>query len=224
MTYPIQFLKSIMILITVCLPIGLGVNLSYFISAAIKRKKLCIDYLGMIISYIIIFTIALISDMVSISNIKLNFNLLGFLLAIPAGLLCIGIEYVAGVGLNYLSTKRWVFQVSVHSVYSNSQKLDCWDISAVALFVILEELIFRCSLFSILLEFNISLLLICATAVAVFALNHVHWGIFIFIQKLLSGCVFVMLYVLFDYNIIIPIIAHLIQNFTLLLLSRRAKE
>lgn len=39
MAYPIQSLKTAMVLAMLCLPIGLGVNVSYFLSGAIKRKK-----------------------------------------------------------------------------------------------------------------------------------------------------------------------------------------
>ncbi len=122
MTYHTQFLKTIMMLVILCLPIGLGVNMSYFISAAVKN---------------------------------------------------------------------------VHSVYSDARKIDLWDILAVGAFVILEEFVFRSAIINALSELELSAALIVGIAIIVFALNHVHWGLFVFIQKLFSGCVFVLLYVIY---------------------------
>lgn len=224
MIYPTQFLKTIMVLVTLCLPIGLGVNLTYFISAAVRKKKICIDYLGMIISYSIIILISVLSGVGRPFDTNIKLDWLGLLVAVVCGGLCILIEYFVGVLLTYLSTKRWILKISVHSVYGNANKIDVWDILAVGAFVVLEELIFRSALINVLSEFELSIIWIAAIAVAVFALNHAHWGLFVFIQKLFSGAVFVLLYLIFDNNIIVPIVAHLVQNFTLLWLSRRIKN
>lgn len=224
MTYHTQFLKTIMMLVILCLPIGLGVNMSYFISAAVKKKKLSIDYLGMIISYASILLFSFLSGVGRPLDTGFDLDVFGILVAIVAGLLCICIEYLVGVLLTFCSTKRWILKISVHSVYSDARKIDLWDILAVGAFVILEEFVFRSAIINALSELELSVALIVGIAIIVFALNHVHWGLFVFIQKLFSGCVFVLLYVFFGYNIIIPIVAHLIQNFTLLWLSRRAKN
>lgn len=224
MTYHTQFLKTIMMLAILCLPIGLGMNMSYFISATAKKKKLSIDYLGMIISYSIILLFSFLSGVGRPLDTGFDLDIWGILIAIVLGLLCICIEYLVGVLLTFCSTKRWILKISVHSVYSDSRKIDIWDIIAVGAFVVLEEFIFRSAIINVLSELELSLLLIVGIAIIIFALNHIHWGLFVFIQKLFSGCVFVLLYVIFEYNIIIPVVAHLTQNFTLLWLSRRARN
>ena len=224
MIYHTQFLKTIMVLVTLCLPIGLGVNMTYFISAAVRKKKLSFDYLGMIVSYSIIIVISVLSGLGRPFDTNINFSLLGLLFAVVCGVFCILIEYIVGVLLTYLSTKRWIFKISVHSVYGNTNKIDIWDILSVGTFVILEELIFRSAIINVLSEFELSMVLIAIVAIAVFALNHVHWGLFVFVQKLFSGAVFVLLYMTFSNNIIVPVVAHLVQNFALLWLSRRIKN
>ncbi|MEB7954576.1 CPBP family intramembrane glutamic endopeptidase [Enterococcus faecalis] len=219
-----QFLKTILVLVTLCLPIGLGVNLSYFISSAVKKKKLSIDYLGMIISYSIILVLSILSGVGRPFDTNYKFDVLAIFVAIAAGLLCIGVEYLIGVLMTFHTTKRWIFKISVHSVYSDTKKLDAWDVLAVGTFVLLEEFVFRSAIINVLFEFGLPQVLVVSIAIIIFALNHVHWGLFVFIQKLFSGCIFVLLYVLFGRNIVIPVIAHLVQNFALLWLSRRAKN
>ena len=224
MIYHTQFLKTIMVLVTLCLPIGLGVNMSYFISAVVKKKKLSVDYLGMIISYSIILLISFLSKVGHPLKTNFKISALGTTIAVVTGVLCICIEYLVGVALTFVLTKRWILKISVHSVYNNSKKIDIWDIFAVGIFVILEELIFRSAIINVLSELGLSLILIVCIAIIIFTLNHVHWGVFVFIQKLFSGSVFVLLYVIFDYCILVPIVTHLMQNFTLLWLSRRTKN
>lgn len=224
MTYHIQFLKTIMMLVVLCLPIGLGVNLSYFISVAIKVRKLSIDYLGMIVSYFVILLFSFLSGVGHPLDTVFDFNAFGILVAIVSGVFCIGIEYLIGVLLNFCSTKRWVLKISVHSVYSDARKIDIWDILAVGVFVVLEEFVFRSAIINILLDLKLSITIIVIIDIIVFSLNHVHWGLFVFIQKLFSGCIFVLLYIMFGYNIIMPIIAHLTQNITLLWMSRRERN
>jgi len=220
MIYPIQSLETAMILTILCLPIGLGVNVSYFLSGVMKRKKISTNYLGLIISYSSILIIAFFSGIVHLKFIHIWPNVLGILAAIMSGIGCICIEYFVGVLMTFVSTGQWVSKFSVHSVYSETKKIDIWDIMSVGAFVILEELIFRMSIINVLFELKVPLVLIAIIAIFVFALNHSQWGLFTIIQKLFSGCIFVILYLMFDNNILIPIIAHCVQNYTLLWLSR----
>ena len=95
-----------------------------------------------------------------------------------------------------------------------------WDVVFIGVFVILEELVFRTAVINILFGLEFPTVAIVVIAISVFALNHVQWGLFALIQKMFSGCVFVLLYLLFDYNILIPVIAHCVQNYTLLWLRK----
>ena len=224
MIYHTQFLKTIMVFVILCLPIGLGVNLSYFISLAVKKKKLCLNYLGMIVSYSVILLISFLSGIGRPLDTGFEFHVIGILIAVLSGFMCICVEYIVGVLLNYFQTGQWVQKFSIHSVYSDAGKLDIWDILAVGIFVILEELIFRSAIINVLLDLSLPATFIICIAVIIFALNHIHWGLFTAVQKLFSGCIFVLLYVLSGYNLLLPVIAHLVQNFTLLMLSRRTKN
>lgn len=220
MAYPIQSLKTAMVLAMLCLPIGLGVNVSYFLSGAIKRKKISTSYLGLIISYSTILAVAVLARIVHPEWVRIRLDVLGILTAIVLGIVCICIEYLAGVLLTLFFTRQWVFKFSVHSVYSDTQKADMWDVVFIGVFVILEELVFRTAVINILFGLEFPTVAIVVIAISVFALNHVQWGLFALIQKMFSGCVFVLLYLLFDYNILIPVIAHCVQNYTLLWLRK----
>lgn len=220
MAYPIQSLKTAMILAMLCLPIGLGVNVSYFLSGAIKRKKISTSYLGLIISYSTILAVAVLARIVHPEWVRIRLDVLGIMTATVLGIVCICIEYLAGVLLTLFFTRQWVFKLSVHSVYSDTQKADMWDVVFIGVFVILEELVFRTAVINILFGLEFPTVAIVVIAISVFALNHVQWGLFALIQKMFSGCVFVLLYLLFDYNILIPVIAHCVQNYTLLWLRK----
>ena len=220
MAYPIQSLKTAMVLAMLCLPIGLGVNVSYFLSGAIKRKKISTSYLGLIISYSTILAVAVLTRIVHPEWVRIRLDVLGIMTATVLGIVCICIEYLAGVLLTLFFTGQRVFKLSVHSVYSDTQKADMWDVVFIGVFVILEELVFRTAVINILFGLEFPTVAIVVIAISVFALNHVQWGLFALIQKMFSGCVFVLLYLLFDYNILIPIIAHCVQNYTLLWLRK----
>lgn len=220
MAYPIQSLKTAMILAMLCLPIGLGVNVSYFLSGAIKRKKISTSYLGLIISYSTILAVAVLARIVHPEWVRIRLDVLGIMTATVLGIVCICIEYLAGVLLTLFFTRQWVFKLSVHSVYSDTQKADMWDVVFIGVFVILEELVFRTAVINILFGLEFPTVAIVVIAISVFTLNHVQWGLFALIQKMFSGCVFVLLYLLFDYNILIPVIAHCVQNYTLLWLRK----
>ena len=220
MAYPIQSLKTAMVLAMLCLPIGLGVNVSYFLSGAIKRKKISTSYLGLIISYSTILAVAVLARIVHPEWVRIRLDVLGIMTATVLGIVCICIEYLAGVLLTLFFTRQRVFKLSVHSVYSDTQKADMWDVVFIGVFVILEELVFRTAVINILFGLEFPTVAIVVIAISVFALNHVQWGLFALIQKMFSGCVFVLLYLLFDYNILIPVIAHCVQNYTLLWLCQ----
>ena len=220
MAYPIQSLKTAMVLAMLCLPIGLGVNVSYFLSGAIKRKKISTSYLGLIISYSTILAVAVLARIVHPEWVRIRLDVLGIMTATVLGIVCICIEYLACVLLTLFFTRQRVFKLSVHSVYSDTQKADMWDVVFIGVFVILEELVFRTAVINILFGLEFPTVAIVVIAISVFALNHVQWGLFALIQKMFSGCVFVLLYLLFDYNILIPVIAHCVQNYTLLWLRK----
>lgn len=220
MAYPIQSLKTAMVLAMLCLPIGLGVNVSYFLSGAIKRKKISTSYLGLIISYSTILAVAVLARIVHPEWVRIRLDVLGIMTATVLGIVCICIEYLVGVLLTLFFTRQRVFKLSVHSVYSDTQKADMWDVVFIGVFVILEELVFRTAVINILFGLEFPTVAIVVIAISVFALNHVQWGLFALIQKMFSGCVFVLLYLLFDYNILIPVIAHCVQNYTLLWLRK----
>jgi len=69
-------------------------------------------------------------------------------------------------------------------------------------------------------NFNISQTTILLVCPIVFAINHISFGVFAIPQKIVSGLIFTLIYILAGYSILIPTIAHVTQNLLLLFASR----
>ena len=220
MNYPTQFLKMILILIMVIIPLGFGSNVSYFINGAIRKKGVGFNLLGMVIAYSLILILVWIAGYGDLFYFK-STSILLYLCSPILGIICILGEYAIGVLSNFILTKKWVFKISVHSSYSKEAKIEVFDILIVGAFVIIEELIFRQVLYNLLFKNfgmkEITVLIICSL---VFALNHINYGVVTVPQKILSGLIYSLFYMISGYCILVPIIGHMVQNFSLLYLSR----
>ena len=220
MTYHTQFLKLLLVLVMVMLPLGLGSNISYFVSTAIKKRSIGINLLGMIIAYSLIAILVWCVGYKSVFYFK-SAQIYIYICAPLLGITCISVEYCIGVVMYFVTTGKWVFKISIHSSYSNEERIGSFDISMVVLFVVVEEIIFRQVLFNILdINFNmskISIILVCAL---VYAINHINFGVLTVPQKIFSGLIYTSFYVFSGYSIFIPIIGHATQNLLLLFASR----
>jgi len=142
-----------------------------------------------------------------------------------AGLACILLEYLAGILLLFVQTRKFVTRVTVHSSYSATSRVGIMDVLSILALVIGEELILRQLLYN-LLATDLAMapwivILLCAAA---YAMNHLSFGIRSVISKLPSGLVYVLLFYVSGLSIAAVIIAHATQNLSLLALSRRRRS
>ncbi|WP_040210964.1 CPBP family intramembrane glutamic endopeptidase [Clostridium polynesiense] len=220
MPYHTQFLKLIIVLAMVMLPLGLGSNVSYLISTMIRKKTIGFNLLGMVLSYGLIVILVWFAGYKEVFFFK-KATLYFYLFAPFIGITCIGIEYLAGVIINFVSSGKWVFKISIHSSYSRVEKIKKFDILMIVLFAVIEELLYRQVLVNLLqINFNISEISLILVSSIVFAFNHINFGAFAAFQKLFSGLIFTCIYLLSGYSILVPAIAHASQNLSLLFASR----
>ncbi|MCL2737178.1 MAG: CPBP family intramembrane metalloprotease [Propionibacteriaceae bacterium] len=215
----IPFLESVLVLIAVIFPTGLGSN----IGVAFSRKKYTIrwDNAGLIIAYIV--TIAVVAW--AIPSARVGVRLSWWLLLGLAGFLCFFIEFGVGtlafVGMNH----RLPRNIRLSSPYDQYPQVTWVDVTVVCLFVVLEEVVLRSLLYTVLTTMGLTnVVWLAVVMVAIYAVNHVPFGLIAVAQKVFSGTVFVVLFLVSGENLLVPIIAHMIFNCFLLVLSRRQVE
>jgi len=221
MNYPIPHLESILLLGAIIFPLGFGSNLSLLFGKH-NSGSLREGLLGTVGAYVIIVALVLMIQPAAILDFHAPTSFWWYIAAPLIGIACIGLEYLVGMGILYLKTGTLVTRAGVHHTYTGPSKISFFDVLFIVLFVIGEELLLRQMLYRILAnDFELAIGLVIAVCVLVYALNHVTFGVQSMIGKLFSGFVYVMVYQLAGLAVIIPILAHITQNLSLLTLARR---
>ena len=82
--------------------------------------------------------------------------------------------------------------------------------------MVAEELILRQALFSLFfMGMKLHLWLVIVLCTVIYALNHIYFGLQALPQKIVSGLIYVCLYYYSGMAILVPILAHSVQNLTL---------
>lgn len=170
------------------------------------------------INYIIAIIYILLVGLISLLNIQLlQFNLpidnYWYIIAIAMSLVVILFEYVLVTII--LRCQGDTSSIIINNLGANTilSKL------SIVLIGILEEIIYRQIWFTILLKsFGFNIIIVILLSAIFYAYNHIAIGKYIFYQKIISGCIYSLLYLLSG-SIIIPIITHGLQN--LIIVSRR---
>jgi len=150
-------------------------------------------------------------------HLRLPVELIWYIIAVVAGPLLIGLEFLVGAAAIRLSGYR----VQGLKVNNKWVKISNSGFALTIVLAILEELMYR-QLWGVILIGNLRLpiwgfLLISSSA---YGFNHIYFGLVTFLQKVVSGVVFALLYVYSGGAILIPIIAHTLQNVIVLFLGR----
>lgn len=146
-------------------------------------------------------------------------------LAPCAGFVCIVLEYLVGVLILYLRTRRLVTRITVHSSYSVFRRIDGKDISSILVVVVGEELVLRQFLYTLLAtDLTIAVWAVIVLCTVAYALNHLSFGAASAISKLPSGLLYVWLFYVSGLSVAVVIVAHAAQNLALLGLSRRSSS
>ena len=219
MNYPTPPLENMLLLMAVVFPTGFGANITALLSAK-PQRSLAGSLVGMIIAYALLGAAAMWVAPHHALQFQRPVAPIYYLAAILAGGLCILLEYSVGVVLVSLRSRTWVIRMTVHSSYTSASRVGLWDIAAVLVFVIVEEWVLRQMLFSVLQSFGLQIGLVIALCAAIYALNHITFGLGSVVAKLSSGLIYTLLFFVSGFSIVIPILAHATQNLALLTLSR----
>lgn len=224
MNFRIPCLKDVFAFLLLSMPLGTGVNLTYFIRSVFRSRKLAADYLGMIISYTAVLAAAAVLGSFHPGSLVLASKPVYYVLSPFAGVAALILEYIAGAVMFLAVNGKWPEGISVHPVYSGREKIGPLDILAAGSFVITEELVFRSAIMEILMSSGAAAITAAAVSAAVFAMNHIHWGIESFLCKLLSGFLYSIVYLLSGFCILIPAAAHMTQNCILLIAAGKMRK
>lgn len=190
-----------------------------------RSQSLSGDLIGFVLGYaLIVLAFALVRPQ-QVLSFHLPTLLRLFLLAPLVGLACILLEYLVGILLLFLRTKKLVTGVAVHSSYSAVSRIAITDILSVLALVIGEELVLRQLLFNLLAtDFAMALWIVVLLCTVAYAINHLSFGVSSVISKLPSGLLYVSLFYVSGFSVGVVVIAHATQNLALLALSRRRRQ
>lgn len=147
---------------------------------------------------------------------KVVFYLLA-LLAAPVGL---ALEYLLQGLFIYLRTGKRARGLTLHA--SLGTKLPLSYVLNLTLIPIGQELVYRQIWFVLLAQaFHFPPAAVILISALSFGLDHLFWGLGTVALKSLTGALYGCLYFFSGSAIIVPILAHILQNWLLLLLARR---
>lgn len=215
MIFPIHYLKPILILIAIVFPCTLT---GFFISMQ-KDQRFVLSINS--ITYLFLILLCIWTGFVEM--IQLPDNLLWYLIGIVMGFICIYFEIFIGKFIYYLKTKVWLRKVEIHE----SVKVKHWliDIAFILIGALGEEMIFRQILFYITMDiFGWSSIFVLLFSSIIYGLNHIFFSRVAVVQKVFSGVIFSLLFLLSNNSVIIPILAHFTQNLILYILAGSKRE
>jgi len=206
-------------------PVGFGASVTVLIKGPRgfgQSQSLSRNLAGFVIGYAILLVVVALVRPQQVLAFNLPTFLPLLLLAPFVGIACILLEYLVGILLLFLRTRKLVTSVAVHSSYSAVSRIAIKDILSILALVIGEELILRQLLYNLLAtELLMALWIVILLCTVVYAINHLIFGIASVISKLPSGLLYVLLFYASGLSIGVVIVAHATQNLTLLALSRK---
>lgn len=216
MNTPILYHNFLVLLATIY-PVSLPQIATNFIPRNVARHSNTIYLAGSVL--VSAFLLAVSSSLVTIGQINLDIEPLWLIIAVGISPLLIGLEFLVGAGALKLSGVR----IGGWAVNSNWVKISGLGFALTLVLAILEELLFR-QLWSVVLVNNLGLavwgyILISSLA---YGFNHLYYGLTTFLQKVVTGVVLALLFWYSGGAILIPIIAHTLQN-TIILVWGRCK-
>lgn len=154
-------------------------------------------------------------------NIILTAAPLWYITAALAAPLLIAVEFgVGGILLRASGIK-----VKGISVNASWKKLSAAGWVLTLLLAVIEELIYR-QLWSvaILEHLGWGTAVFVALSALCYGFNHLYYGFSTFLQKTLSGTAYAALFLLSGGCILVPVLAHALQNLIILMMGRRQKN
>ncbi len=161
-------------------------------------------------NFIIFIAIATLGDIQIYNKIPIKFNLLLFL-SIPLALMTFFMEILPSVLKSKI--KGETIEIEVTKAWRGKR------ITLIALTVIIafqEELIFRGLWFEILLNtWKVPIIITLLISSIFFAINHIAFGIEIFMEKIIAAIVFGFIYIISG-NLLLVMLTHALENIFIL--------
>ncbi len=213
MSTPILY-HNLLVLLATVYPVSLPQIATNFIPRQAAKHSNTIYLASSVFVCTLLLTVS--SVLVPLGAINLSIDLPWLLIALALAPLLIGMELVVGavvMKLSGLGIKGW-------GVNANWVKVSGVAFAFTLALAVLEELLFR-QLWSVILVTNIGLpfwgfVLISSVA---YGFNHLYYGLTTFLQKVATGVILAMLF-WYSGGIIMPIIAHTLQNAIILIWGR----
>ncbi len=224
MNYPIPHLDTVLLVMASLYPVGFCANLTMLAKGLLglgQSRSISGDLLGFVAGYAVILAVVVLVRPQQVLAFNVPASLLLWLLVPFVGIACIFLEYLVGILLFFLRTRRLVTRVAIHSSYSAFSRIDLKDVLCILALVVGEELVLRQLLFNLLAtDFAMALWIVILLCTVIYALNHLSFGVTSVISKLASGLLYVLLFYASGLSVGAVILAHATQNLTLLALSR----
>lgn len=212
MISPIHYLEPALVLLAILFPSTLT---GFFIS---MQKGRGFVILINSITYIFLIFLGFWTGFLDVIQFPVNQG--WYLIGIVMGFGCIYSEIFIGKLVHYAETKVWIKKVKIHE----SVKGSLWLVDAVFIFLgaFGEEMIFRQIIFHLAEDiFGWPIIFVILFSSITYGLNHIFFSRVSVIQKIFSGFIFSLLFLLSNNSIMIPVLAHFTQNLVLYIAARR---
>lgn len=215
MNTPILY-HNLLVLLATVYPVSLPQIATNFIPRSAAKHSNIIYLAGSV--FVCGFLLFVSSSLVPL-KVSLALETTWLIIAIASAPLLIALELLVGAGIMKLSG----VPIGGWAVNSNWVKVSGVGFLLTLALAILEELLFR-QLWSGILIVNLGLPIwgyIVISSVA-YGFNHLYYGLSTFLQKVSTGTILALLFWYSGGVILIPIIAHTLQNAIILIWGRRA--
>lgn len=211
MSFHIHYLKVFLVLFAIIFPSTLT---GFFMS--LQKSRIFVTASNAI-TYLFLVLLGLWTGF--IGEIHFPNNPIWLFIAMGMGFVCICIEVLVGKFILYAKNRVWIKRIEIHESASGT----CWPIDVFLILVgaFGEEMIFRQILFYIGMDIlGWPVLFVVLFSSIIYGLNHIFFSRQSVVQKVFSGIVFSMLFLLSGKSIIIAVLAHFSQNLILYTVAR----
>ncbi|SUY47551.1 CAAX amino terminal protease [Clostridium putrefaciens] len=207
---------NILILLVTLSPVMCAQTIMYIINKGVIDYSMdkFLKMLAVVLSIVIFLSAIFKIDLLIVELPKQSY---WYLLGLVSVLVILIIEVLISYIIICLSGKS----VSGITLITTWKRSTIKVIGLSVIVALLEEMIFRQIWFSILIkEFKINAMIVIIITGFVYAMNHIFLGKKVLIQKFVSGIIYGCLFYFSGNCVIIPVIAHCVQNGVILMKDR----
>lgn len=207
---------NILILLVTLSPVMCAQTIMYIINNGVIDYSMekFLKILEAVLIIVILLSAALKIDIFMINLPKQNYWYL-------VGLISVVVILVIEVLISYIIICLSGKSVSGITLITTWKKASIKVIGLSVIVALLEEVIFRQIWFSILIkEFKMNIILVIIISGFIYAMNHGFLGKKVLMQKFVTGIIYGCLFYFSGNCVIIPVIAHCVQNSVILMKDR----